>query len=186
MNKSSTAKLEALKQAQQRQAQKTMDDASKTLVSGHHLIHLLKDVHPYFLSKSPLTHKLCGILPVPAVKEHHYHTIEAGSQRVSLVYLSKRVSRDILNGSYDSKIEFFNYYLDKNPVALVFLGCDDGHIVRVFPTEEKALQALHGMTNFEELYPWDLYQKKDVLHLLKTESFEDVESVMGKYLFYLN
>lgn len=49
-------------------------------------------------------------------------------------------------------------YLNSHPTCLFFKGCDDGHILMRFPSEEKAMEFLSMLEVFE-----DIFEFKDML-----------------------
>lgn len=162
-----------------------INNASNTLVAGHNSIPLLEGVGSYFFSRWLEHHELIGIIDVTPDDSAHwgYYALQTNNPttaHVSLAYLLNDVPSNFLDAP-----ELFNDFLTRHPVIVYFPGCDDGHVARVFQTQDEAKQFVKNLTHFGALFdnPWTT---KDITALAKTQSQEQLDVAMKEHLFYIN
>lgn len=173
------------------QKETVISTASLTVVGGKDKIPLLDQVADFYLSGFYARNELVGILDANPKGEcdWSYHTISAGNQNISLVFLLEgQQAQGVLQNPYtEGKIkDLIDLHIKRNPVALLFSGRDDGHFAKAFPTVEKAKAFLETNPHFYDIANGQSFVDKEIKKLLLEYPLEEVETALDTYLFSVN
>lgn len=186
--------MSSIKQANYYDAnrKKRLEKASETLVLGQDKISLLEKLAPYYTGHFPnLKSTLVGFLESDprSVSRYAYYSIENPDNReelFSLVFLIENGLGQAFLSDYTGN-KFFKEYISENPVMLFYLGCDDGSVIKIFPSTEAALEFLKTNPHFSTMMESQSLTSKKIKDLVKTQSEDEVRLAMDeKFIFFTN